>query len=78
MEKFINAMLFVVFRESDVDFGEVDSGRCVLLSKKSWKRKECDGCKSYNPECWMSVCSIYPYQKQRETEVKKIEVHDTG
>lgn len=31
MEKFINAMLFVVFRESDMDFGEVDSGRCVLL-----------------------------------------------
>ncbi|WP_160560884.1 hypothetical protein [Parablautia muri] len=48
------------------------------MSKKSWKRKECDGCKSYNPECRMSVCSIYPYQKQRETEVKEKEVHDTG
>ena len=48
------------------------------LSKKSWERKECDGCKSYNPECRMGACSIYLYQKQRKTEVKKVEVHDTG
>lgn len=48
------------------------------LSKKSWERKECDGCKSYNPECRMGACSIYPYQKQKKTEVKKVEIHDTG
>lgn len=49
-----------------------------LLREKSWERKECDGCKFYNPECRMGACSIYPYQKQRKTGVKKIEVHDTG
>ena len=48
------------------------------MSKKSWERKECDGCKSYNSECRMGVCSIYLYQKQRKTGIKKIEVHDTG
>ncbi len=48
------------------------------MSKKSWERKECDGCKSYNPECRMGVRSIYPYQKQRKTEVKEKELHDTG
>ena len=50
----------------------------VYMNKKSWERKECDGCKSYNPECRMGACSIYPYQKQRKTEVKKVEIHDTG
>ncbi len=78
MEKFINVMLFVVFRESDVDFGEVDSGRWGLLSKKSWERKECNGCRSYNPECRMGACSIYSYQNKKKTEVKKVEIHDTG
>ncbi len=48
------------------------------LSKKSWERKECDGCKSYNPECRMGACSIYPYPKKKKTEVKKVEIHDTG
>lgn len=32
------------------------------LSKKSWKRKECDGCKSYNTECRQGACSLYPYR----------------
>lgn len=71
--------VFIIERQNQCGFGEMNiKGEWWILSKKSWKRKECDGCKSYNPECWMSVCSIYPYQKQRETEVKKIEVHDTG
>lgn len=48
------------------------------MSKKSWEHKECDGCKSYNPECQIGACSIYPYQKQKKTEVKKVEIHDTG
>lgn len=49
-----------------------------MLSKKSWERKECGGCKSYNPECRMGACSIYLYQKQKKIEVKKVEIHDTG
>lgn len=48
------------------------------LSKKGWERKECDGCKHYNPECRMGVCGIYPYLKQKKTEVKEKEVYDTG
>lgn len=38
--------------------------------------EECDGCKSYNPECRMGACSICPYQKKKV--VKEKEVHDTG
>lgn len=30
-----------------------------------------DGCKSYNPECQMGACSIYPYQKQKKNRSKK-------
>lgn len=36
-----------------------------------------DGCKSYNLGCRMGLCSIYPYPKKK-TEVKKVEIHDTG
>ena len=62
----------------NVGFGEMNiKGEWWILSKKSWERKECDGCKSYNPECRMGACSIYPYQKKK-TEVKKVEIHDTG
>ena len=50
----------------------------VMLLRKSWKRKECRDCKFDNPECRMGACSIYPCQKQRKTEVKKVEIHDTG
>lgn len=49
-----------------------------MLSKKNLERKECDGCKSYNPECQMGAYSIYLYQKQKKTEIKEIEVYDTG
>lgn len=48
------------------------------MSKKKWERKECDGCKSYKPECRMGAYSIYPYQKQKKTEAKEKELHDTG
>lgn len=48
------------------------------MSKKNWKRKECDDCKSYNPEYRMGVCSIYPYPNKKETLVSEREVHDTG
>lgn len=37
-----------------------------------------DGCKSYDMECRMGVCSIYSYQNQKKTEVKKVEINDTG
>ncbi len=47
------------------------------MSKKNWERKECDGCKSYNPECRMGVCSIYPYREMKVV-VKEKEVHDTS
>ena len=53
-------------------------GEWWILSKKSWERKECDGRKSYKPECRMGACSIYPYPKKKKTEVKKVEIHDTG
>lgn len=32
------------------------------LRKKKWIKKECDGCKSYNPECEQGACSLYPYK----------------
>lgn len=48
-----------------------------LRKKNSWERKKCDGCRSYNPECRMGICSIYPYQKQKR-EVREKEVDDTG
>jgi len=48
------------------------------LSRKGLKRKECDGCKFYNPECRLGACSNCPYQKQKKTEVKEKEVHDTA
>ena len=60
-------------------FGEVDIRRRIHhLSKKNWQRKECDSCKSYNPECRMGACSIYLYTKQKRMEVKEKELHDTG
>ena len=46
------------------------------MSKKSWERKECDGCKYYNPECRLGACSIYPYKKKKLTNEK--EEHDTS
>lgn len=48
------------------------------MSKRGLERKKYDSCKFYNSECRMGVCSIYPYQKQKKTVVKKIEVYDTG
>ena len=48
------------------------------MGKKSWYCEKCDGCKSYNPECRMGACSIYPYQKTKENRSKKVEIHDTG
>lgn len=48
------------------------------MSKKSWYCEKCGGCKSYNPKCRLGACNIYPYQKQKKTEVKKVEVHDIG
>ncbi len=48
------------------------------MSKKSWERKEYDVCKPYNPEYQVGACSLYPYQKKKKTEVKKVEIHDTG
>ncbi|MCI9517197.1 MAG: hypothetical protein HFI79_09855 [Lachnospiraceae bacterium] len=32
------------------------------MSKKKWIKKECDGCKSFNPECEQGACSLYPYK----------------
>jgi hypothetical protein len=49
----------------------------VMLLRKSWKRKECRDCKSYNPECRMGACSIYSYQK-KTLVVKEKEVQDTS
>lgn len=36
--------------------------------EKNWKRKECDGCKSYNQECRLGVCCLYPYKKKEAGE----------
>lgn len=33
--------------------------------KKKWYKKECNGCRSYCPECRQGMCSIYPYIKQK-------------
>lgn len=48
------------------------------MNKKKRYCKERNDCKSYNLEWQIGACSIYPYQKQRKTEVKEKEVHDTG
>lgn len=48
------------------------------MREKKWRFERCDGCKLYNRECRMGVCGVYPYKKQKKTEVKKVEVHDTG
>ena len=37
----------------------------LQLSKKKWKRRECDGCLHYNPECRQGVCSLNPYNKKK-------------
>ena len=50
----------------------------IRLRQKNRESKECNCCKSYNPECRMGACSIYPYQKQKQTEIKEIEIRDTG
>lgn len=34
------------------------------MRKKSWERKECDGCKSYNPECRQGACSVYLHKEK--------------
>lgn len=43
--------------------------------KKSWERKECEGCKSYSPECQQWACSICSYKKKIVNERDK---HDTS
>lgn len=53
-------------------------GGIFYLRKRNWIKTECNGCKSYNPERRIDACSIYPYQKQKKTEVKKVEINDTG
>lgn len=64
---------------AEYDYKQIDESKEEYrLSKKSWERKECDGCKSYNPECRIGACSIYPHQKQKKVGVKEIEIHDTG
>ena len=46
----------------------------VTLSKKKWERKECNGCKYYNPECRQGACSLYPYKNEKVVSEKE----DTG
>lgn len=43
------------------------------LKKKKWMKRECHGCKSYNPECKRGVCSLYPY-RWMDIEKKKEEM----
>lgn len=33
------------------------------LKKKTWERKECEGCKHHNQECRQGACSLNPYIK---------------
>lgn len=47
------------------------NNKVVYMSKKSWEHKECDSCKSYNPECRMGACSIYPYPRKQKQKRKK-------
>lgn len=50
------------------------------LSKKNWERKECDGCKSYNPECRQGACSLYPYRTgyKPQKNLPLVETSDTS
>lgn len=52
-------------------------GRIHVLSKKNGERKECSGCKSYNPECRQGACSLYPY-KVRKVITRNREEYDTS
>lgn len=52
-------------------------GGIQLLNTKQWERKECSGCKSYNPECKQGACNLYPYKKKKKV-IEKREYYDTG
>lgn len=41
------------------------------MSIRSWERKECDGCKFFNPECRQGACSRYPYKKKKIANEKE-------
>lgn len=46
------------------------------LKKKKWIKKECHGCKSYNPECTREACNLNP-SRWKDIE-KKREENDTS
>lgn len=50
------------------------------LSKKKWIKKECDSCKSYNPECRQGACSLYPYRTgyKPQKNLPLVETSDTS
>lgn len=41
----------------------------ILIRRNTWQRRECNGCKEYNPECRQGVCFI---RKQERSNKKKI------
>lgn len=30
----------------------------IFIIKKKWFREQCEGCKSFNPECRLGVCCL--------------------
>ena len=46
------------------------------LKNKKWIKRECHGCKSYNPECERGACNLNPH-RWKDVERKK-EENDTS
>ena len=40
----------------------------IRIRRNNWQRRECNGCKEYNPECRQGACCI---QKQENSKVKR-------
>jgi hypothetical protein len=46
------------------------------LKNKKWIKKECLGCKSYNPECERGACNLNPHRWKNL--LKNKEEYDTS
>ncbi len=66
-EKFFGNVYWIIENIKNRKISMEDFEQEGFLLKKKWHRKECEGCKFYNPECRMGVCCLYPYRKKKIT-----------
>lgn len=45
------------------------------LKNKKWIKRECHGCKSYNPECERGTCNLNPYGWKDVEKKRKKMIH---